>query len=279
MAWVLIDDEAPSHPKIVPIGAAGLGLFTAGLCYANHRLTEGFIPVGSLSAVLPGERWSRLVIFASKLVEVGLWEKREDGWQIHDYLHWQKPKGQVLTERALKQASKVAGGLARAATAARSGGRFHQQNDQQEHQQPHQQHQQPTSSRPAEAPADHQQATSPTPTPTPKEEEATTLSRSRATSRNGHGFSEESKAVLRWLNEKAGKHFQPVAAHLRFIEARLKDHEPWVLRKVVSMKSQKWHDDPKTREWLRPKTLFNETNFANYVGELPAAGADDVSTG
>jgi uncharacterized phage protein (TIGR02220 family) len=95
----------------------------------------------------------------------------------------------------------------------------------------------------------------------------TTLLRSRATA---HGFSEEAVSILKWLNEKASKNFLPVPAHLRFIEARLKEHEPWVLRKVVTLKVKEWGDDAKHRVWLRPKTLFNETNFANYVGELPA---------
>lgn len=138
MGWVRIDDEAPYHPKNVQVGVAGFGLFCAGLCYANRFLTDGFIPVGALSAVFPGERWSRLVKLSEGLVDAGLWEKKDNGWQIHDYLHYQPTKAEVLADRAVRHAAKVAGGLARATTASRIAGRFasrtpadHQQTDQQ----------------------------------------------------------------------------------------------------------------------------------------------------
>jgi uncharacterized phage protein (TIGR02220 family) len=265
VAWVKLDDKFRVHPKLLAVSPVAGWLWVCGLGYANDHRTDGALPGRGLPAVAPTV--VRPMKYAEELVKAGLWEVSETGWTIHDYHHYQPSVAELMTEDAVRVAGKVAGGLARAKMAARERGRFAPAGDQQAHQQ--------TTSSP---PAGDQHVTSPVPVPVP-EEESTALSRRAATPHRGNGFSEESKAILRWLNEKAGKNFQPVGAHLRFIEARLKDHEPWVLRKVVSMKSQKWQDDPKTREWLRPKTLFNETNFANYVGELPAAGVDDVSAG
>ncbi len=39
---------------------------------------------------------------------------------------------------------------------------------------------------------------------------------------------------------------------------------------VIDARVAKWGRDEKMRDYLRPKTIFNATNFANYVGELGA---------
>lgn len=78
--------------------------------------------------------------------------------------------------------------------------------------------------------------------------------------------------VLIFLNEKTGRHYQPVAANLDLITARLKDGVSLEdLMAVVAKKSREWKGDEKMDEFLRPKTLFNRTNFAQYQGELGAA--------
>jgi uncharacterized phage protein (TIGR02220 family) len=261
VAWVKLDDKFRVHPKILALSPVAGWLWVCGLSYCNDHLTDGAIPSRGLPGVAPTIK--NPLRYVEELVRVGLWTVAETGWLVHDYHQYQPTRSDAISDGALKMAAKVAGGLARSKFAERASGKFAKT---------HTSHQQSTSSAPAEPPAEppagHQQATSPVPVPVP-EEESKTLSRSRAT-RRLNGFSEESKAVLQWLNDKAGKNFQPVDAHLRFIEARLKDHEPWVLRKVVTVKVQEWNGDKKSRVWLRPKTLFNETNFANYVGDLPA---------
>lgn len=84
-------------------------------------------------------------------------------------------------------------------------------------------------------------------------------------------------ALLAYLNEKAGKAFQPVPANLKFIIARLKagatDEQ---CRAVVDAKVAEWLGDSKWDKYLRPETLFNETKFASYVGALGSASAVPV---
>jgi uncharacterized phage protein (TIGR02220 family) len=43
---------------------------------------------------------------------------------------------------------------------------------------------------------------------------------------------------------------------------------------VIAKKTREWLHDEHMTEYLRPATLFNRTNFAQYQGELaPAGGA------
>lgn len=82
-------------------------------------------------------------------------------------------------------------------------------------------------------------------------------------------YLKKSKAILEFLNEKAGRNFKPVAAHTDMIKARLKEgYEEAEFRQVIAKKVREWAHDENMNNFLRPKTLFNKTNFANYVGEL-----------
>lgn len=84
-------------------------------------------------------------------------------------------------------------------------------------------------------------------------------------------LSEECAEVLSFLNEKTGRNYQPVKANIQLIAARLREGATVVqLRQVIAKKCREWANDPEREIYLRPKTLFNATNFANYQGELVA---------
>jgi uncharacterized phage protein (TIGR02220 family) len=88
---------------------------------------------------------------------------------------------------------------------------------------------------------------------------------------NGHNREalQGAREVLTFLNEKTGRNYEPVPANLEMIVARLKEGATVTdLRQVVAKKCREWIGDEKMSEFLRPKTLFNRTNFANYKGEL-----------
>jgi uncharacterized phage protein (TIGR02220 family) len=75
--------------------------------------------------------------------------------------------------------------------------------------------------------------------------------------------------ILNFLNAKTGKNFLPVAANLEMIIARLREGYPCDdIRSVVARKCGEWKADEKMAPYLRPKTLFSRTNFANYHGQL-----------
>jgi uncharacterized phage protein (TIGR02220 family) len=81
--------------------------------------------------------------------------------------------------------------------------------------------------------------------------------------------------VLNFLNIKTGRRYEPVPANLSLIAARLREGASVDdLRAVVAKKCRDWGGDPKMNEYLRPKTLFNATNYAQYRGELVAVEAE-----
>lgn len=86
----------------------------------------------------------------------------------------------------------------------------------------------------------------------------------------------DAQQVLAFLNAKAGRNFQSVAANIDPIVARLREgFTAQQMRQVVALKCRKWKGDEKMDEYLRPATLFNRTKFASYAGELVADGGDD----
>lgn len=110
MSWARFDDQYPDHPKIVKVGPLGMALHTAAICYCARYLTDGFVP----SAMMP-----RLVSFdgisvtrngvtnavtnedvTNELVEVGLLEVVEGGFQVHDYAQYNPSSEQVKAEKA-----------------------------------------------------------------------------------------------------------------------------------------------------------------------------------
>jgi len=82
-------------------------------------------------------------------------------------------------------------------------------------------------------------------------------------------FKSKAVEVLDFLNEKTGRSYEAVPANLDLIVARLKDGATTEdLRAVVAKKCREWRGDEKMDSYLRPKTLFNRTNYAQYRGEI-----------
>lgn len=85
---------------------------------------------------------------------------------------------------------------------------------------------------------------------------------------------QQAREVLTFLNEKTGRNYQPVDANLELIVARLKEGATvGDCRAVIAKKCREWKGDSEMDEYLRPKTLFNRTNFAQYQGELGVVDA------
>ncbi|WP_064590737.1 conserved phage C-terminal domain-containing protein [Streptobacillus moniliformis] len=75
--------------------------------------------------------------------------------------------------------------------------------------------------------------------------------------------------IIDYLNEKTNKIFRAkTKATIGFINARLKDKytlEDFYL--VIDTKVEDWKNDRVMNKYLRPSTLFNPTNFENYLNE------------
>lgn len=115
MPWVKLSDAMDLHPKVAQAGPLGLALQVAALCHCNRFLTDGFVARSVVPKLLvfdglaftkdddPGSQvvgwrvsWPEVV---DALVEAGVWEEVEGGWQVHDFLDYQPSKTSVLTER------------------------------------------------------------------------------------------------------------------------------------------------------------------------------------
>lgn len=75
--------------------------------------------------------------------------------------------------------------------------------------------------------------------------------------------------ILQFLNSKTGRNYQAVNGTLKPLMARLREgFTVTQCRQVIAKKARDWAANEKMEQYLRPKTLFAQENFANYVGEL-----------
>lgn len=90
-------------------------------------------------------------------------------------------------------------------------------------------------------------------------------------------YSPQSREVLEYLNQIAGKAYRPVRANLDLITARLKEgFTVDDLCAVVQRKAEEWQGKPDMEAYLRPETLFNARKFAQYSGQLSQSSAIKV---
>jgi len=82
MAWVLLDDNFPNHPKAIAAGRLARDLFVCGLCYCRKYHTDGFIPKKAISALGCGPDPKRDV---EALLRVGFWDAADGGYVVHGY--------------------------------------------------------------------------------------------------------------------------------------------------------------------------------------------------
>jgi len=116
-----LDTHWHANPKVLVLGLDGMGLHSWSISYCDAELTDGFIPVGALPQ-LP-----RLKQAVNRLVECGRWERVEGGFQLHDYLHYNRSRHQVLTERAaaadrMQRAREVRANNGRSSSEVRANG-------------------------------------------------------------------------------------------------------------------------------------------------------------
>ncbi|PIC99904.1 conserved phage C-terminal domain-containing protein [Sporosarcina sp. P29] len=76
-------------------------------------------------------------------------------------------------------------------------------------------------------------------------------------------------SVIQYLNDKTGKQFKAESAATRkFINGRIKEgYTQEDFMRVIDLKTKQWLDRHELSAFLRPSTLFNATNFENYVNE------------
>ncbi|WP_159107490.1 hypothetical protein [Streptomyces rubrogriseus] len=91
-----MDDRFPSHRKIALLSDRAFRLHVSAICWCAENLTDGRISDRELALVT---RVRGVKATAKQLEDAGLWDRTDDGWQIHDYLDYNPSREQVLIER------------------------------------------------------------------------------------------------------------------------------------------------------------------------------------
>ncbi len=79
---------------------------------------------------------------------------------------------------------------------------------------------------------------------------------------------DKARAILAFLNSKAGRNYKPTRVNLEFIENRLKEgYSMAECKQVIAKKVREWKGTDMDI-YLRPATIFNATKFNQYAGEL-----------
>lgn len=96
MTWGKLSGDMAFHRKVLlAFDRAGsndpVGAWARGLSWSSENLTNGFVPQ-NVWALICGTRWRKVV---GVLVDVGLLDVAEGGWEIHDFLQHNPSKSAV----------------------------------------------------------------------------------------------------------------------------------------------------------------------------------------
>jgi hypothetical protein len=94
--WIRIEDTMPEHPKFLKAGPRASWLFVSTLCWSARLLTDGRVPAEAFPRIMPEPDIADLVDI---LVNVGLLDRTDDGYQIHNYEQHQRTRAQVEEDR------------------------------------------------------------------------------------------------------------------------------------------------------------------------------------
>lgn len=140
MVWARIDDAILDNPKIGRAGVLGFALHVAGITWACRNLSDGFIPDHRLRCLLDmsgvnidmanpaavpcgatsmaGNEGCDPFLVADHLVGVGLWDRVEGGYQVHDFLEYNPSKADVEAQRGAASERRKAAAAKRHASSS-----------------------------------------------------------------------------------------------------------------------------------------------------------------
>ena len=103
MPYLNLDDGFTEHRKVDALSDGAFRLHTSGLCYCARELTDGHVPEHRVARLVPRFRAAHL----SELTRALIWLPSGDGFDIHDYLEWNKPREWWIEKRE-KDAKRLA---------------------------------------------------------------------------------------------------------------------------------------------------------------------------
>lgn len=103
MPYLNLDDGYSEHRKVDALSDGAFRLHTSGLCYCAREMTDGFVPDHRVPRLVPKFKQPHL----AELLAAAMWLPAKDGFEIHDYLEWNKPRAWWIEKRE-KDAKRLA---------------------------------------------------------------------------------------------------------------------------------------------------------------------------
>ena len=97
MTWFKVDDKLYTHRKVRSLSKGALALWVLAGSYCADHLTDGVVQpsdVGWLGGTDDE---------VAELVEAGMWDEHPDGWEFHDWEHYQPSRSKVESRRAAER--------------------------------------------------------------------------------------------------------------------------------------------------------------------------------
>lgn len=101
-----IETAVARNRKFVKAGPAPAWLWLCGLAYCQESLTDGFIPHEAITFL--GVKNARHLV--GHLVAAQLWEEKQGGWQVHDYLQHNISAEDIKRHNGKRAANGALGG-------------------------------------------------------------------------------------------------------------------------------------------------------------------------
>jgi len=116
MAYAITEYEFWGNPKVREAGKDAVLMYLAGNSYCNQFMTDGLITFASVATVanLAFQRNPDKAIKA--LIDNRLWIKDRKGYQVNDYLKYNKSKAQIEDLMSKRSSAGKAGAKARVST-------------------------------------------------------------------------------------------------------------------------------------------------------------------
>ena len=112
MPWANLDDQFPTHPKVLPLSDAAFRLHVSGVCYSAAHTTDGLIAAEAVPLLSPSFKRATL----AELLRRGHWHAlgdacgtetcppgRDGHYRIHDFLEWNRGRERIEAERERKR--------------------------------------------------------------------------------------------------------------------------------------------------------------------------------
>lgn len=87
ISYICLADDWLENPKVRRAGLYGRALYIAAICWSHRQNTDGDVPADVLDLLAAQAQMTpeQAQESADRLMEFGLFERRADGWHVHDY--------------------------------------------------------------------------------------------------------------------------------------------------------------------------------------------------